>query len=113
MPAARTALAAVVLLSLGACAGVDGAGLDSLDPAVRRGANFAQANCASCHALGADADSPDPSAPAFLRIRRNYTRLSLERELRAIPEVGHYLMKPIAIDGGDVDDLIAYIESLG
>lgn len=104
---------AFALLITQGCSSVGGATVwEGLSPEVRRGEGIARSNCATCHAIGADTDSPDPMAPAFQRIRLRYNRLSLEREFQTITEVGHYLMKPTPIEGGDVQDLIAYIESL-
>lgn len=101
-----------VALSAG-CATVDGASLgESLSPAVRRGEVFARANCAEYHALGSANDSPHPAAPAFRRIQRYYNPLSLERELEAIPQAGHYMMRPVPMERADIEDLLAYIDSL-
>ena len=108
----RIGLAAMVLTVAG-CASVDGASFgESLSPAVRRGEAFAQMNCASCHAIGAGEDSPNSGAPAFRRVRIRYNALSLKRELEAIPVAGHYRMEPVRVERADIDDLIAYIESL-
>jgi cytochrome c len=109
----RVSLLAGVSLIMAGCASVEGASFgESLSPAVRRGEMFAQINCASCHAIGSNEDSPNLNAPPFRRVRVRYNPLSLKRELEAIPAAGHYLMKPIRIEPTDVEDLIAYIESL-
>jgi cytochrome c553 len=81
--------------------------------AIGRGRAYAERECGHCHAVSPTADSRDPAAPTFASIRLRYTGPSLERELQAIEEVGHYHMPARATLPGDRRDLIAYIESLG
>lgn len=37
----------------------------NLSPSAQRGLDFAQARCASCHGVTANASSPNPESPAF------------------------------------------------
>ncbi len=78
-----------------------------------RGRDFARTECSGCHAIGATGVSPRAGAPNFGTIRMRHNELSLERELQAIEEVGHYSMPPMPISRSGREDLKAYIESLG
>jgi cytochrome c len=107
-----TICAALAGLTLAGCATP---GFLSLNPgaaAEARGLSYAQVNCEGCHALGNRGPSPRATAPTFGQISTRYSSLSLERELIAINEVGHYEMRPIDIETSDIQDLVAYIMSL-
>jgi mono/diheme cytochrome c family protein len=81
--------------------------------AAERGYRVAARECAGCHSIDRQRDSPRPGAPPFRDIRHRYNEISLEREFQAIREVGHYAMPPKPISLADGRDISAYIESLG
>jgi mono/diheme cytochrome c family protein len=81
-------------------------------PAVEAGAQIAQSRCASCHAIGLKARSPDVDAPTFDDIRLKYGPKSLEKKLAHISRHGHLSMKPLAISPNEAHELVAYVESL-
>jgi cytochrome c len=113
--APKGAAGLILLLLTAGLAGCGGIGKTFIGQdlsAVGRGRSFAEVQCATCHAVGRGGDSPKPSAPPFGTIRLRYNELSLERELQAIGEVGHYGMPVLRIEPADRRDLIAYIESL-
>jgi cytochrome c len=83
------------------------------DAGALRGRQVAARECAGCHAIDQNSDSPSFSAPPFRDIRRRYNRISLAREFVAIGQGGHYQMPPTQISSSDGADLIAFIESLG
>ena len=60
-----------------------------LSPSIARGREAAQRQCARCHAIGVDGESPTARAPTFRDIRVRYAGFSLERELEASAAVGH------------------------
>jgi cytochrome c len=82
------------------------------DTAAERGYRVAARDCAGCHALEKQGESPRLGAPPFRDIRRRYNEISLQREFEAIREVGHYEMPPTPISLSDGRDITAYIESL-
>ena len=79
---------------------------------VQRGMTFAQTNCAQCHAIGRFGDSPIPEAPPF---RTLHTRYPVEDLAEAFAEgitTGHPTMPQFQLDPAQINDLIAYLESV-
>lgn len=101
-----TATAGLAILVLGALpAYADGIG----NPA--RGLEYAQANCAGCHAVLKDeTESPNPDSPAFAAVAATpgMTRTALSVFLQS----PHPTMPNLIVAGEDADNLIAYILSL-
>lgn len=76
-----------------------------------RGLEFAQTNCAGCHAiLGEETVSPNPDSPAFKAVANTpgITRTALSVFLQS----PHPTMPNLIVAGEDADNLIAYILSL-
>jgi mono/diheme cytochrome c family protein len=101
-----TAAAGLSALALGTLTSqADGIG----NPA--RGLEFAQANCAGCHAILKDeTESPNPDSPAFAAVAATpgITRTALSVFLQS----PHPTMPNLIVAGDDADNLIAYILSL-
>ena len=79
---------------------------------VQRGLTFAQTNCAQCHAIGRFGDSPIPEAPPF---RILHTRYPVENLAEAFAEgimTGHPAMPEFQLDPAQINDLIAYLQSV-
>ncbi len=80
------------------------------DPAA--GARLVRADCAACHAVGADPDtrSPDPRAPRFLDVARmpSTTELSIKVFLRS----SHRNMPNFILSPEEIDGIASYILSL-
>ena len=77
----------------------------------RRGANYAQKSCSSCHNVSAsDAASPNRQAPGFKKIAN--TPGMTVTALTVWSRTSHPSMPNFVIDPKDMDDLIAYILSL-
>lgn len=77
----------------------------------RRGLEFAQSNCAGCHAiLYEDMNSANPSSPSFKTIADTpgITRTALSVFLQS----PHPTMPNLIVVGEEADNLIAYILSL-
>ncbi|MEZ5994353.1 MAG: cytochrome c [Hyphomonadaceae bacterium] len=86
---------------------------EEADAAQRRedGRAIAEAQCASCHAVGEYGDSPNPAAPAFRTVLSRYRADVLEEELINGIQVVHP-MPEFQLNPQGVDELIAYLESI-
>jgi len=105
------ALLAGAALSLGGCAGTDAmTGVSSAEQ--NQGRTIAEERCASCHVLTAQSAEHSSGAPSFGDIAVRYSPASLDRELQAISEVGHYDMPVTSMSPSERERLIAFIESL-
>lgn len=79
---------------------------------VQRGLTFAQTNCSQCHAIGRFGDSPIPEAPPF---RTLHTRYPIEDLAEAFAEgitTGHPSMPQFQLDPAQINDLLAYLQSI-
>ncbi|GEO16282.1 c-type cytochrome [Microvirga aerophila] len=79
---------------------------------VQRGFTFAQMNCSQCHAIGRVGESPIPEAPPF---RTLHTRYPVEDLAEAFAEgitTGHPSMPQFQLDPAQINDLIAYLDSI-
>lgn len=82
------------------------------DPA--EGRVIAEDNCAGCHAIGKTGDSPAKDAPPMRRFHENWPIETLGEALAEGMVVGHSdpQMPAFRFLPEDIDDLLAYIESL-
>jgi cytochrome c len=79
---------------------------------VQRGFTFAQTNCSQCHAIGRVGESRIPEAPPF---RTLHTRYPVEDLAEAFAEgitTGHPSMPQFQLDPAQINDLIAYLNSI-
>ncbi|PQA89467.1 hypothetical protein [Hyphococcus luteus] len=116
-PFAKAAALGLAAFLLGACAVESGS--DASGPAAHGdygaasvGLSYAREACASCHAVEAGKiESPDPAAPSFeaLANRPDMTRQALAALLRS----PHQSMPSLIVEADRVDDLAAYLASLG
>lgn len=88
-----------------------------VDPAVQAalvedGLAVAEANCASCHAIGTEGESPNPKAPLFRSVLSRYNAGVLETELVMGMRVAHGPMPTFQFKPEAVDALIAYLQSV-
>lgn len=98
-------LAAFAALLADGAAAADGIG------DARRGLEYAQSNCAACHAiLYEDTNSTNPNSPPFKMVADTpgITRTALSVFLQS----PHPTMPNLIVVGEDADNLIAYILSL-
>lgn len=80
-----------------------------------RGRAFAEANCATCHAIGLTGESPYGPAPPFRAINAKYDVEGLAEAFAEGIEVGHRgarEMPAFELAPAEIDDLIAYLKSL-
>ncbi len=76
------------------------------------GQNFAQANCASCHAIGPVGDSPLGKAPPFRTLHLRYPVEDLAESLAEGITTAHAAMPQFKLDVAQIEDFIAYLKSL-
>jgi mono/diheme cytochrome c family protein len=76
------------------------------------GRRIAEINCASCHAIGAAGESRHPMAPPFRTLSQNYPLNSLEEAFAEGILVGHPDMPDFQLEPGQIDHLIAYLNSI-
>ena len=109
-------LAAVILvLSSAACASQELPPPPPPDPpaqAAVRGQQFATQACASCHAIGPLGASPMAGAPPFREIVHRYSLDQLEEAFASGLVTGHPAMPAFVFRASEIDDLIAYLETV-
>lgn len=98
-------------LALGGCA-VLGAQHEAAPTPAGRGHEVALRLCAACHAVEPGGVSPQPRAPAFASREMQHTA-GLDGRVEVLTRQGHYGMAPVALSAQQVDDVVAYVESLG
>jgi cytochrome c len=86
--------------------------IQAQDSAVQHGRAFAQTNCARCHAIGPEGDSPLPKAPPFRTLHQRYPIEDLAESLAEGIRTGHPAMPEFQLDENQIRDLIAYLKSL-
>ena len=77
-----------------------------------RGRALVDARCSSCHAVGAEGDSPVSPAPPLRMLGQRYPVADLQEAFAEGISTGHPQMPQIQLEAGQVRDLIAYLESL-
>lgn len=100
-----------VLVALALAAGASAPHQALAATAESRGREVAKAKCAACHAVPPVVRSPNPAAPGFGSLEMRHTA-GLEGRLATLTRKGHYGMPPIKLRPQEVQDLLAYIESL-
>ena len=105
----RSALLVLILLAAPAAAT---AGENPLPASQARGHALARSVCAACHAVETKGASPNAKAPPFSALAGRHVPLTLQRRLADIAETGHYDMPPINLHADEVQDVVAYINSL-
>ncbi len=106
------AMSAVILLC---SALVSGCAADEAPLPVGNAANgkaLAEARCSTCHALDADVASPHADAPPFPLLNQ---RVVIENLAEALAEgigVGHRDMPEFVFEPSEIDDILAYLESV-
>lgn len=77
----------------------------------KAGAEFARRHCAACHAIAGGGASPNPSAPPFRGITRNWPAEAVAEALAEGIRIGHNSKPMIDLDLTieEIADLVAYI----
>jgi tetratricopeptide (TPR) repeat protein len=76
------------------------------------GADLVGRHCATCHAVGAQGDSPNPKSPPFRTLAARHSGLSLREPLTRGIAAPHDEMPKFALATDQVDSIIAYINNL-
>ena len=108
----RIILTAAIALTITACAAIPAQTTIKLTEPEARGFAFAKAHCAGCHAITANAATPNPEAPRFDAVvnSKGVTARTLETFLRDSHSFPGQMA--FAIDPAKVDDLSAYMLTL-
>lgn len=101
--------AAVALILMPRAAGAQRAGPDA---GVGRGELLVQQKCARCHATGRADASPNPKAPPFRTVGRNYPLDHLAEALAEGIITGDNDMPQFKFDPNDIDAILDYIADL-
>ncbi len=75
-----------------------------------RGKSLARQNCAGCHAVEPGGQSPNAKAPTFVAIANEPS--ATPYSLHVFLQTTHATMPNFMINSDDIDDIVAYIESL-
>ena len=78
----------------------------------KRGEELLVKNCAPCHAVGRNGESPNKLAPAFRTLGQRYPVESLEESLGEGIMSGHPDMPEFKFDAQDVGAIIVYLKSI-
>jgi mono/diheme cytochrome c family protein len=112
------ALAVVGALCAASCAQAPPSATSSAAPVaaggdpVTRGKALVEARCSACHAVGDTGGSPVSPAPPLRTLAQRYPVANLQEAFAEGISTGHPRMPPIALEAGQVRDLIAYLESI-
>lgn len=82
------------------------------DEMIGRGEAIAEAACASCHAIGAETESPHPYAPPFSLLDQVVDISTLKQTFTEGINTEHPDMPNWQFDQIDIDGLVAYLESV-
>jgi mono/diheme cytochrome c family protein len=80
--------------------------------AQQRGAAYARANCAGCHAVGTTGDSPLAAAPHFRDLGLRYPVENLAEAFAEGINTGHAEMPEFVLSTEENSDLVAYLKSI-
>lgn len=100
-------LAAILLLGLGRGAAAEGA----VD--VQAGEQLAETHCSRCHAIGESGESLMQGAPPFRDLKQRYPVEDLAELLAEGMVTAHPQMPVFTFTPEQIDDLLAYLDSLG
>jgi cytochrome c len=79
---------------------------------VDKGKQLVEENCARCHAIGKEGESPHPPAPPFRTLSKKYPVEDLAESLAEGIVSGHPDMPIFVFAPGDVDAIIEYLQSI-
>ncbi|MEZ5996486.1 MAG: cytochrome c [Hyphomonadaceae bacterium] len=110
---------AVAALLFGATAALSACAHNGEQPAaaaasanIAEGRRLAEINCARCHAIGPTGESTHPMAPPFRTFSRDFPLNTLEEAFAEGILVGHRDMPQFQLEPSQIDDLLAYLNSV-
>lgn len=89
-----------------------GAAAAGEDPTLAQGQKLAEVHCSRCHAVGREGTSPMAEAPPFRDLERRYPIETLAEALAEGIVTGHPQMPVFTFQPGEIDALLAYLDSL-
>jgi cytochrome c len=89
-----------------------GTGAKSANSPAMLGFTLLRANCARCHAIDADSQSPEEKAPPFREVVKKYDPSALEEALGEGIMTGHEQMPEFAFEPDQVAAIVAYLGTL-
>lgn len=114
-PHMRTRLMVGLILLVGACASLQRPQMRADEEprgSVAAGRQIAEIQCAGCHAIGANGQSHNPAAPPFRTLSRSYPVNALEEAFAEGILVGHPDMPEFRFTPTQIDDILAYLQSV-
>ena len=108
MTICAAALVLAMAFAPGACANDEGEG----EGDIAMGHSFVAENCAKCHAVEAQGDSPLAEAPPFRNLHEKYPVESLAEALAEGIVTGHADMPEFVLTPDEIGAVISYLESL-
>lgn len=106
--AMKSAVVAIAAVALAA----GGAAKAQTDPLLAKGRSLLAANCARCHAIGADDESKHKEAPPFRVVVTRYPPDNLAEALAEGLVSGHPDMPEFVFEVDEVEAITAYLGSL-
>jgi len=93
--------------------GLSGDGEDGPDIVnINAGRQFAERNCARCHAIGQTGGSPLAEAPPFRTFEKRWPLENIEEALAEGIDVGHADMPEFELTPRQIRDFIGYLETI-
>lgn len=89
-----------------------GTGAKAANSPAMLGFTLLRANCARCHAIDADSQSPEQKAPPFRDVVKTYDPSALEEALAEGIMTGHEKMPEFVFEPEQVSAIIAYLGTL-
>ena len=108
----KLALSALAALALSACAHTEAPSAAAARGDIAAGQHLAEINCSACHAIGAEGESRHAAAAPFRTLSENYPINALEEAFAEGVLVGHRDMPEFTLEPAEIDDLLAYIQSV-
>lgn len=105
----RSVASLAAVLALAACSTVE-APAYSGDP--ETGRQVAQSLCASCHAIGATGESPNPGAPPLRFVLAGYDADRLAKDLEESVSISHLKMPTFYFGEHHAADVVAYLQTI-
>src|SRR5215207_2453620 len=78
----------------------------------RKGRTIVQMNCATCHEIGRQGDSPMATAPPFRDLHKRYPVEEVQEAPGVGVAAGHAAMPEFKFEPKQVDEIIDYLKSL-
>ena len=79
---------------------------------VAAGKDLAETNCAACHAVGTEGDSPREGAPRFRELGQRFPLENLEEALAEGIMTGHPDMPQFELTPEEIGAFLAYLQSI-